>query len=101
MKTLRFEKCPCGACADYHITNFGKFVQGSGFTAEEVKTLKQMEAKANAVARAITQIDAEIEKVTPIPVIGDDDSIHLTDYQAGIREGLLIARMVLEELNDG
>jgi hypothetical protein len=34
---LSIKKCPCGDpyCRDYHLVGIGKFVQGSGFTAEE------------------------------------------------------------------
>lgn len=34
---ITIEPCPCGhpSCKDFHLVNFGKFVQGSGFTHEE------------------------------------------------------------------
>lgn len=41
--TLSISKCRCGDknCRDFHLNNFGKFVQGSGFTADEVEHLQR------------------------------------------------------------
>lgn len=38
-----WERCPCGDqyCSDWHMKGFGKFVQGSGFSPEEMRYLDE------------------------------------------------------------
>lgn len=35
-------QCPCPTCDDWHIQNFGKFVQGSGFKPHEKEALDRL-----------------------------------------------------------
>lgn len=45
--------------------------------------------------KVIERLQAIIEDIKPQPVIGDDDSIYLTEYQEGMRSGLQRAILVI------
>lgn len=47
----------------------------------------------------IATIEAEIKNVQPVPTIGDDDSIYLTERQDGFKEGLEWALRLLKDNN--
>ncbi|WP_293811335.1 hypothetical protein [uncultured Bosea sp.] len=54
------------------------------------RSLRQADA-AVTLPTALKAIEDRAATVSPNPVLGDDDSIHLTPYQEGYREGLLCA----------
>lgn len=56
---IGIEPCPCGRCRDYHLSNAGKFVQGSGFTRDEAIFIAMAPAMYRALQGATKALIAE------------------------------------------
>lgn len=61
---------------------------------------KLARGKVKVQDHLLVAIEKEIEHVKPIPVMGDDDSIHLTERQIGFKNGLQWTLCLLRNNNN-